>query len=69
LVPRVEVSGGTIYRIICKFGAFECHSKVNSLCEVLIMCNSPNYNIYCDKVAGLKESEIKEIADSVKLNN
>jgi lipase ATG15 len=68
-VPRVEVSGGTIYRIICKFGAFGCHSTVNSLCEVLIMCNSPNYNEYCNKVAGLSKDEIKEIADSVKLNN
>ena len=69
LVPRVEVSGGTIYRIICKFGAFECHSKVNSLCEVLIMCNNPNAIEYCIKVAGLNYDEIQEIADSVKLNN
>ena len=69
LVPRVEVSGGTVYRIICKFGAFGCHSKANSLCEVLIMCNSPNYKEYCIKVAGLNYEEIKEIADSVKLNN
>ena len=69
LVPRVEVSGGTTYRIICKFGAFGCHSKVNSLCEVLIMCNSPNYNEYCDKVAGLSKEEIKEIVDSIQLNN
>lgn len=69
LVPRVEVSGGTIYRIICKFGAFDCHSKVNSLCEVLIMCNSPNYKEYCNKVAGFSKNEINEVADSVKLNN
>ena len=69
LVPRVEVSGGTIYRIICKFGAFGCHSKVNSLCEVLIMCNSPSYKEYCINVAGLNDKEIREIADSVKLNN
>ena len=66
LVPRVEVSGGTIYRIICKFGAFGCHSKVNSLCEVLIMCNNPNYNEYCTKVAGLNYEEIEEIANSIK---
>ena len=69
LVPRVEVSGGTIYRIICKFGAFGCHSKVNSLCEVLIMCNSSNYEEYCIRVAGLNKKQIKEIVDSVKLNN
>ena len=65
LVPRVEVSGGTIYRIICKFGAFDCHSKVNSLCEVLIMCNNPNYNEYCNKVAGFNTKEINEVVDSI----
>ena len=69
LVPRVEVSGGTIYRIICKFGAFGCHSKVNSLCEVLIMCNKPNFYEYCTKVAKLTPKQINAIADSVKLNN
>lgn len=37
LVPRVEVSGGTIYRIICNQGPFKCHSKAASLCETLIM--------------------------------
>ena len=47
LVPRVEVSGGTIYRIICKEGPIDCHSKEISLCEVLIMCNHPNYEEYC----------------------
>ena len=26
LVPRVEVSGGTIYRIICREGLLGCHN-------------------------------------------
>ena len=47
LVPRVEVSGGTVYRIICREGPLDCHSKVLSLCEILIMCRSPNYEEYC----------------------
>ena len=37
LVLRVEISGGTIYRIIYKFGVINCHSKVLSLCEVFII--------------------------------
>ena len=31
LVPRVETSGGTIYRIICKKGVAQCHKSVNSM--------------------------------------
>ena len=52
LVPRVEVSGGTIYRIICIEGVLDCHSKEMSLCELLIMCRNPNYKIYCNKFVG-----------------
>ena len=49
LVPRVETSGGTVYRIICKAGVLSCHGKTMSLCEVLIMCRNPNYEQYCRK--------------------
>ena len=68
LVPRVEVSGGTIYRIICKTGPFACHSKAMSLCEVLIMCRNPNYYIYCQKLGNLTDSEINELVQSSELN-
>ena len=68
LVPRVEVSGGTIYRIICKEGVLNCHSKHNSLCEVLIMCRYPNYYTYCKEVAKLSEKRINEIIESSELN-
>ena len=69
LVPRVEVSGGTIYRIVCKEGPFDCHSKELSLCEVLIMCDNSNYKEYCKKVKGLNDKEINAILNSVQLNN
>ena len=69
LVPRVEVSGGTIYRIACKEGPFDCHSKELSLCEVLIMCQNPNYKEYCINMAGLNEGQIDAILKSVQLNN
>ena len=68
LVPRVEVSGGTIYRIICKEGVLNCHSKDKSLCEVLIMCRNPNYYTYCRNVANLSDSKINEIIESSELN-
>ena len=67
LIPRVEVSGGTIYRIICKSTPFLCHNKALSLCETLIMCRSKYYEFYCYKVANLNSQEIKEILKSSDL--
>jgi hypothetical protein len=69
LVPRVEISGGSRYRIICKEGPFDCHGKALSLCEVLIMCRSPNYEEYCKKMVGLNDYQIKTILASSELNN
>ena len=68
LVPRVEVSGGTIYRIVCVAGTFACHEKERSLCEVLIMCRHPNYREYCSKVSRMKDSEIEKIYKESELN-
>ena len=69
LVPRVEVSGGTIYRIVCKEGILDCHGKELSLCEVLTMCREPNYKNYCDEMTDLEPDQIKEIEESSKLND
>ena len=69
LVPRVEVSGGTIYRIVCKEGILDCHGKELSLCEVLTMCREPNYKNYCDEMTDLDSDQIKEIEESSKLND
>ena len=68
LVPRVEISGGTIYRIICKEGVLSCHGKELSFCEVLIMCRHPNFEKYCEKMAGLKHDRIYDILESSELN-
>ena len=69
LVPRVEVSGGSVYRIVCKEGPVDCHSKELSLCEVLIMCRNPNYYQYCTKMAHLDDDEIKKLEEATELNN
>ena len=68
LVPRVEVSGGTIYRIVCKEGPLDCHSKALSLCEILIMCRNPNYEDYCRKMANLNDGQINSILEGSELN-
>ena len=68
LVPRVEVSGGTVYRIICNRGPFSCHGKELSLCEVLIMCRNPNYKTYCKTYAGLSDKDIQKLVESSDLN-
>ena len=67
LVPRVEVSGGTIYRIVCKEGPLDCHGKELSLCEVLIMCRNPNYEQYCKKMQNLEDWQIDAIKKSSEL--
>ena len=69
LVPRVEVSGGTIYKIVCKKGVFACHGKELSLCETLVMCRNQIYWDYCKKIAGLNDNDISKIVDSSNLNN
>ena len=68
VVPRIEISGGTIHRIICKAGISACHGKERSLCEVLIMCRNPSYELYCKKMAKLSDKEINEILKSSELN-
>ena len=68
LVPRVEVSGGTIYRIICIEGVLDCHSKEMSLCELLIMCRNPNYKIYCNKFVDYSDEKINKIIKISELN-
>ena len=53
-VPRVEISGGTIYRIICLKSPLECHGSELSLRESLIICRNPNAREYCKNIAGLE---------------
>ena len=67
LVPRVEVSGGTVYRIICKEGPLDCHVAKKSICEVLIMCQNPNSDDYCTKIANFTQSQIDEVKKSADL--
>ena len=60
IVPRVEVSSGTIYKLICVKSPLECHSKELSLCESLIICKNPYAIEYCQNIAKLEEKDINK---------
>ena len=40
VVPRVEISTGTHYRVLCNAGVFSCHSIDRTLCMTGIMCET-----------------------------
>ena len=40
LVPRVELSGGIQYRILCQKGILSCHSVDRTLCMMGVMCGA-----------------------------
>lgn len=39
IVPRVDLSGGAQYRILCEKGIFKCHTIKRTLCMLGVMCN------------------------------
>ena len=53
LVPRVEKSGGTEYRILCDEGAAKCHSGMTSLCMGSLMCGI-DASILCRNQVGVE---------------
>lgn len=67
-VPRVELSGGTSYRILCKKSPLECHNKELSLCESLIICRIPYAREYCRNIAKVENDYIDDIYNSTKFD-
>ena len=63
IVPRVDISGGTIYRLLCLKSPIDCHSKELSLCESLIICKNPYAYQYCKNIAELTDNEIKDLEE------
>ena len=39
IVPRVYLSGGLKYRVLCEKGIFECHQAKRTLCMLGVVCN------------------------------
>ena len=62
LVPRVEVSGGTYYRIICDSGSGQCHSATRSICMTSVMCNV-DINYLCTKFYNFTENDMQHMRD------
>jgi len=57
LVPRVDISGGTVHRLLCLNTTLNCHSKELSLCESMIMCRNPNAKEYCRNIARISDKD------------
>ena len=39
IIPRVELSSGVQYKVLCEKGIFSCHSVIRTLCMMGTMCN------------------------------
>lgn len=59
LVPRVEQTAATRYRILCNQGFGTCHFVKHTLCMAGIMCNTPHEN-FCTSFTDSKISELYE---------
>lgn len=54
IVPRVEVSSGTKFRVLCNQGTFDCHAIDHTLCMIGLMCQTP-HNEYCSNLGTIKK--------------
>ena len=61
IVPRIEISAGTIYNIICDGGIFGCHDMRLTFCNALIMCRDEVYDEFCKKIAEYSDKKIKHL--------
>lgn len=39
IIPRVELSSGSLYRVVCEKGILKCHGITRTLCMMGVMCN------------------------------
>ena len=78
IVPRLEISGGTKYRVLCDKDMFSCHSIDRTLCMIGIMCQQEestirlclNMNSTKDEYDGMKELKYGEnYCNVVKINS
>ena len=68
LVPRVDISGGTVYRLLCLNTTLNCHSKELSLCESMIMCRNPNAKEYCINIAKISDNDYEMLFNATEFN-
>ena len=77
IVPRIEISAGIRYRVLCNKGFFECHNIERTICQIGATCRREDLtgdlcislfgNDYLDirKLAGIKN----DIPEEYKKNN
>ena len=66
IVPRLEVSGGTKYRVLCNKDLLTCHSLDRTICMIGIMCQQEEYTK--DLCLNMPNIGIKEYDEMKKLN-
>ena len=67
IVPRLEISGGTKYRVLCNKDLGSCHSIARTFCMIGIMCQQEEYTKQmCLHHFGFTENEYAEMKE---LNN
>lgn len=59
-IPRVEVSAGTKYRVLCNQAKLGCHGKAHTLCMMGLMCQTP-HDSFCENL-----DDTSEIYDGMK---
>ena len=58
IVPRVDLSGGSQYRVLCEKGIFKCHEIKRTLCMLGVMCNKEHLTgDLCSGIYSNKEYE------------
>ena len=68
LIPRLEVSGGVRYRVICEEGFFSCHKIDRTICTIGAMCRQEHLTgDMCMAMMG--KSDYMEIRESTGVNN
>ena len=68
LIPRLEVSGGVRYRVICEEGFFSCHKIDRTICTIGAMCRQ-EYLTGDMCMAMMGKSDYMEIRESTGVNN
>lgn len=62
IVPRLEISGGIKYRVLCNKNAITCHSIDRTLCMMGIMCHQEQYTKkLCLSMPNIGENEYSEM--------
>ena len=62
VVPRLEISGGVKYRVLCNKNAITCHSIDRTLCMMGIMCHQEQYTKrLCLSMPNIGENEYSQM--------